>query len=118
MAEWIRISYFLPVTTRNDRTAYLRTLESLRTRYPLISGFTYSQDAPPTYRGYYWSDALQLWVQDYIAVIFIDRPSTLQERATVRQEAQTLKSQIARFYEEEGSPQESVWCTIQPIELV
>jgi len=108
MPEWIRIIYFLPVTTRNDRTAYLRTLDYLRTRHPQISGFTYSQDDPPLLHGYYWSETQQGWMIDTVAVVLIDRPISQGGSEALREEARALKSQIAQFYQEEGSAQEAV----------
>jgi hypothetical protein len=41
----------------------------------------------------YWSDELQIWLQE-------------------------LKVAVARFYAEEGSPQEEIWCTLGNIYLI
>jgi hypothetical protein len=98
MAEWTRITYLLPITTRNDRTAYLRTLNLLRTKYPQISGFTYSQDDPPTLHGYYWSETLTEWIHDIIAMVAIDRHTPSGASEILKEEIRLLKREVERIY--------------------
>jgi hypothetical protein len=124
MDEWTRITFLLPVTSANDRTAYLRVLDFLRSRHPpsastvtdrSITGFSHSIDEPAAYKGFYWSVRRVEWIPDEIVVLFLDRSGRLIE---VAQEARPLKAAIERFYREEGSEQEQIWCTVQQIRLV
>src|SRR6266852_2471435 len=120
MADRIRISYFLPLTNTNDQTAYFRTLDHFRSPHPVaagrpfIRGFTVSSSDPPVFTGSYWSDDQQTWLQDLIAILFVDLPPSRQIRAI----AAETKAAVARFYAEEGSPQEEIWCTLENIEVI
>ncbi len=118
MADRIRISYFLPLTNPYDQAAYLRTLDHLSNPQPVahgrFSGFTVSSSDPPVFTGFYWSDEQQSWIQDLIAILFVDLPASGQVRAI----AGEMKAAVARFYAEEGSPQEEIWCTLEDIDVI
>ena len=125
---WVRITYLLPITRADDRTAYLRVLNYLRSKHPrdddsptpepTVVGFTFSQDDPPAFQGLWWSSAGHGWILDDLVLLFLDRPGSLGDSG-VLSEARTIKSQIERFYEEEGSPQTGgIWCTAQEIHLL
>lgn len=127
MEEWTRIVYLLPVTTTNDRTAYLRVLNCLRSKHPQvdldpaespITGFTHTLDDPPAFGGFYWSETLGDWVPDSLALLFLDRAGSTTEADPAIEDARRMKSRIGQFYSEEGSPQDEVWCTVQQIHLV
>jgi len=120
MADRIRVSYYLALTNANDQTAYFRTLDHFRSPHPvaggrpLVSGFTVSSSDPPAFTGFYWSYEQQIWLQDLIAILFVDLPAAEQIRAI----AADMKTAVARFYAEEGSPQEEIWCTLENIDVV
>ena len=120
MADRIRISYFLPVTNTNDQTAYFRTLDHFRSPHPVaagrpsVSGFTVSRTDPSVFSGSYWSDEQQTWLQDLMAILFVDLPASGQIRAM----AAETKAAVARFYAEEGSSQEEIGCTLENIEVI
>ena len=120
MANRIRISYYLPLTNTNDQTAYLRTLDHLRSPHPivdgnpLVGGFTVSSSDPPVFTGSYWSDDQQNWLQDSIAILFVDLPASEGIRAI----AEEMKAVVARLYDEEGSPQEEIYCTLENIDVI
>ncbi len=128
MEEWVRLTYFLPVTQTNDRTAYLRVLNYLRSRHPHagtsppeeppFTGFTYTADDPPAIHGLYWSEVGSQWVPDNLVLLFIDRKGSLSNPEAILADAERIKSSIAQFYQEEGSPQEAIWCTLESIRLV
>jgi hypothetical protein len=120
MADRIRISYFLPLTNPYDQAAYLRTLDHLSNPQPVadgrppVRGFTVSSSDPPVFTGFYWSDEQQIWLQDLISILFVDLPASGQIRAI----AAEMKATVARFYAEEGSPQEEIWCTVENIGVI
>ena len=120
MADRTRISYFLPLTNPYDQAAYLRTLDHLSNPQPVadgrlsVGGFTVSSSDPPVFTGFYWSDEQQIWIQDLIAILFVDLPASGQVRAI----AGEMKAAVARFYAEEGSPQEEIWCTLEDIDVI
>jgi hypothetical protein len=120
--QWTRVSYFLPITSVNDKTAYLRVLNYLRSRHPQsghpqpISGFTSTVDDPEYFKGYYWSREHR-WVDDSIALLFIDFPKTVTDPG-LEQEARAIKTVIESYYEQEGSKQDEVWVTAETIHLV
>lgn len=120
MEARIRVSYFLPLTNANDQTAYYRTLDYLRSPRPAIdgrppvSGFTVSSSDPPVFAGFYWSDGQQIWLRDSIAILFVDLPAS----EPIDEIARALKADVARFYADEGSPQEEMWCTLERIDVV
>src|SRR5712692_1561683 len=120
MAHRIRISCYLPLTTTNDQAAYLRTLDHLSSPRPVadgrpsVSGFTVSSSDPPVFTGFYWSDEQQVWLQDSIAIVFVDLLASGQVRAI----AGEMKAAVARFYAEEGSPQEEIWGTLENIDVI
>ena len=130
METWLRVTYFLPLTTHNDRAAYLRVLDYIRTRHPrvgqddpppaepIITGFSYTtvQDDPPPLHGDYWSR--DRWIPDDLAILFLDNLGSIEEPGNVLNDAQAIKSIIAGFYDDEGSPQVEIWCTIQQIYLL
>ena len=132
MTPWLRVTYLLPITTRNDRTAYLRVLNYVRTRHPqndqgdsahgepTFRGFSYTtvQDDPAPIHGYYWPENGRNWIPDEIALLFFDHPGSFQEPGFVFENTQFLKSLIERYYEEEGSPQDEIWCTMQELYLI
>lgn len=127
MEEWVRISYLLPITTGNDRTAYLRVLNYLRSRYPRaepgalespIAGFTYTSAEPPAFQGLYWSARRGDWVPDTLVLLIVDRPGSIRESGPVLDDARSIKARIAEFYAEEASPQDEIWCTLQQIYLL
>jgi len=120
MAARIRVRYFLPVTNANDQTAYYRTLDYLRSPRPAVkgrrpvSGFTVSSSDPPIFAGFYWSEGQQMWLRDFIAILFVDLPAS----EPIDEIARALKTDVARFYADEGSPQEEMWCTLERTEVV
>ena len=120
MAARIRVSYFLPITNANDQTAYYRTLDYLRSPRPAVkgrrpvSGFTVSSSDPPIFAGFYWSEGQQMWLRDFIAILFVDLPAS----EPIDEIARALKTNVARFYADEGSPQEEMWCTLEHIEVM
>ncbi len=115
MESRVRITYFLPITTANDRTACLRIMDELRTRRPEITGFTHSADDPPAFRGTWWSEDRMLWVPDHLVLLFVDRPGSLTDPAGILAFAHEIKSRIAQVYAQEESPQEEIWCTLEQI---
>ena len=120
MTDRIRISYYLPLTNPYDQAAYLRTLDHLSNPHPVadgrlsVRGFTVSSSDPPVFTGFYWSDEQQVWLQDLISILFVDLPASGQVRAI----AGEMKGAVARFYAEEGSPQEEIWCTLENIDVI
>jgi hypothetical protein len=120
MAARIRVSYFLPLTNTNDQTAYYRTLDYLRSPRPAVegrppvSGFTVSSSDPPAFAGFYWSEGQQVWLRDSIAILFVDLPAS----ELIDEIAQSLKAAVVRFYADEGSPQEEMWCTLERIDVI
>ncbi len=120
MADRIRISYFLPLTNPYDQAAYLGTLDHLSNPQPVadgrppVRGFTVSSSDPPVFTGFYWSNEQQIWLQDLISILFVDLPASGQIRAI----AAEMKATVARFYAEEGSPQEEIWCTVENIDVI
>ena len=120
MAAGIRLRYFLPLTNANDQTAYYRTLDYLRSPrrgvegHPPVTGFTVSSNDPPTFAGFYWSERQQVWLRDSIAILFVDLPAS----EPIDEIARALKADVARFYADEGSPQEEMWCTLEHIDVV
>lgn len=123
MAEWTRVTYFLPVTSVNDQTAYLRTLNYLRSRHPdsgdknPLSGFTSTIDDPAVISGFYWSERSRKWVDDKIVILFIDFPAPLGDNK-LDDEVKKIKAQIEKFYVEEGSAQEELWCTAEGMRVI
>jgi hypothetical protein len=125
MAEWARITVLLPVTLANDRTAYLRFLDFLRSQHPFsatsvsehpVTGFSHSADEPPAYKGHYWAtSAGGRWVPDEIVILFLDREGPL---GRIIEDARSLKATVERSYREEGSEQDEIWCTVHQIQLV
>ena len=76
--------------------------------------FTVSSSDPPEFTGFYWSEEQQFWLQDLISILFVDLPASGQIRAI----ATEMKAAVARFYAEEGSPQEEIWCTVESIDVI
>lgn len=84
MEARVRITFFLPVSTTNDRAAFLRLLDELRTRHPPgaasppenspITGFTYSADDPPAFHGNWWSESRTEWVPDRLVLLIASGP--------------------------------------------
>lgn len=128
MEARVRITFFLPVSTTNDRAAFLRVLHELRTRHPLgaasppenspITGFTYSADDPPAFHGNWWSESRTEWVPDRLVLLFVDRRGSLRRPRALLTFAEPLKAQIAQVYADEGSPQEEIWCILEQIHRV
>jgi hypothetical protein len=52
------------------------------------------------------------WVEDRIALLFVDLP---EER---KDEIADIKAYIEKTYQEEGSAQDELWCTIERIEVL
>ena len=123
MQPWTRLTYLLPITSINDKTAYLRTLNLLRSRHPRsghpepISGFTSTAADHEAIKGFYWSRNAGRWVDDSIAVLFIDFPRPIND-AALEAEAQGIKVQIEKLYEQEGTKQDELWCTAESIGLI
>jgi hypothetical protein len=121
LAEWTRITYFLPVTSVDDRAAYLRVLNTLRDRHPgsghanPVPGFTTTSDDPVAINGFYWSPTQHGWVDDSIVLLFLDCDG---DYGAVGANAAAIKAEIAQIYAEEGSPQEEIWCTAEPMRLI
>lgn len=117
----------MPVTSASDRTAYYRFLDYLRSqrpragrteKTPAVEGFSQSLDDPAPLLGHYWSPRLGEWVPDEIAVVLLDRPGAPEPASAPIHEAEMLKAVVDRFYFEEGSKQDEIWCTTQLIYLV
>lgn len=128
MEARVRITFFLPISTTNDRAAFLRVLDALRTRHPpgapspsensLITGLTYSADDPPAFHGNWWSESRSEWVPDRLVLLLVDRRGSLRRPRAFLTFAESLKAQIAQVYADEGSPQEEIWCILEQIHRV
>lgn len=115
----LRATFFLPVTTVDDRTAYLRVIDFLRSTDLGLGGFTTTTHNPAVLRGFYWSERLAEWVLDDIVVAFVDLTvRDDSEEVAARAKIRTIKGRIEAMYEEEGSKQEEVWCTLERIEVI
>ena len=123
MQPWTRVTYLLPITSTNDKTACLRALNYLRSRHPgsghphPISGFTSTAADHEVIKGYYWSRTHGRWVDDSIAVLFIDFPRPIDD-PTLETEALAIKAQIEKLYEDEGTRQDELWCTAESVGLI
>src|SRR6266513_5448485 len=110
MADRIRTTFYLPVTQIAERTAYLLTLDYIKSLKPragapqagaglVIDGYTVSVDDPPVFGGMYWSST---WIRDEIVLLIVDIPPAKFDRAAMLE----LKSTIAAFYDRQGARQE------------
>jgi hypothetical protein len=104
-----------PGTGRNTRSLdYLRSPRPAVEGRPPVSGFTVSSSDPSVFTGFYWSEGQQVWLRDAIAILFVD----LSASKPIDEIARALKADVTRFYADEGSPQEEMWCTLERIEVV
>ena len=114
MPGGLRFTVFLPTTTVPDQVAYLQAVDLLRSDPRRIPGYTHTVDDPPILVGWYWSQNDGIWIRDTIALAFTDLPDNPNPRDQLRQ----VKEDIKRLYVDAGSPQQELWCTLQPLEVL
>lgn len=80
-------------------------------------GGTRSSFNPPVFRGYWVEPDGETIIEDDIALLFTDIPTTVMDRVALENAVQGLKQSAFRAYEEFGSPQDDVWIVIESVEI-
>jgi len=103
-----RLNIFLPANDAPEREVVDEVITLLKGEY---KGFTLSTVRPVSFVGWYQGttkDGKPLWMADQIVLVVVDSPSTIGTE-DLDLEVEIIRLEIARLYQESGSPQQSIW---------
>jgi hypothetical protein len=113
-----RVMCHLPLSNAAEDKAFaeiINYLKDLRTKNIGVTGYTFSE--PGTFKGFWWSDERDCWVDDCVVLLIVDyKVPRGNPGNSLLEHLDNLKKKIESAYSDFGSPQQEVWLVTHRID--